>query len=176
MSERGPNILLQNLVPPGAQKGVYRPEVGHTLTVSFPGEDLRCEVTRVFSDDGVLVEIIQIPFRQGNEYKKGDAVPVRRGESSIGTEIWEAISRRELRQLADAEAFEAEERQRAADKEAARKQALIDREQAEINAAKVAAGTPEPAPVAVVEPPVPEIAAVAHRVLGPRRNRVARVG
>lgn len=155
------NPLLRGFQAPSAQHGVYRPEVGHHLTVALPSEKVRCRIQEVVTSDSVLAVIEGIVFLNKGVYAKGDCIPVRRGvEEGTGVEIWEVVSQRELQQRADNERFQAKERARVAQEENDRRQALVDAEEAEIERQKAKA--PEAAPM--TEAP--------RKVLGPRRSKL----
>lgn len=67
---------------------MYIPAVDSHLTVTLPGEIMRCCVVNVVNRNTVMVELGQ-PFSKVHQWRKGDIVGVRRKANSLG-EIWEA--------------------------------------------------------------------------------------
>lgn len=195
MPDIRPNILLQGLMTSHAAKGVYRPEVGHTITVSLPGEKVRAEVAEVVSFNAVLA-VVGVTFRQGNGGPaKGQKIPVIRDEDDMGVEIWRMVAASELQQNTDEETFRQQEIARAREVEEAHKQRRIAAEQAELAQQRANSGHPEPVAVTpsntatnvdekiniakdTISSAIPHGTdqPIKRPVLGPRRSRVTRVG
>lgn len=73
----------------------FRPEVGKHLTVTFPGEIIRCRVEREIDQDRAIVEIEAMPMAKTHMYRKGDKVGVQRRMEN-GQDIWEALDDRDF--------------------------------------------------------------------------------
>lgn len=111
MSEHNP--LLRNLVPHLARSGEYKPKEGDFLTLSLPGEMVRCKVMRASSSDSCIVQIDSVPMARGHSYKKEDILPCRRStDKFLGVEKWEVVSERELRLAEHTAQFEHDEIER----------------------------------------------------------------
>ena len=73
----------------------FRPEIGGYLTVTFPGEIMRCRVEREIDQDRAIVEIEAVPMSKTHLYRKGDKVGVQRRVEN-GQDIWEALDDRDF--------------------------------------------------------------------------------
>lgn len=71
------------------------PEIDGFLTVTFPGEVMRCRVDRVVDQDRAIVEIVGTPMSKSHQYRMGDKPGVRR-RTAYGKDIWEALDDRDF--------------------------------------------------------------------------------
>ena len=135
---------LEAVTPHLTQRRRYQPEVGHKITIDFPGERSRAEIKRVFNQDNVVVELLAAPVgKGGTNYTKGEILVCRRGfNETLGVETWNVVTDRKLDEEAAIARLEQEEHERIAKEEQDRVAALQAAEAARIAAAAVPHGTP----------------------------------
>ncbi len=75
----------------------FVPSVDQMLTVTFPGEMIRCTVTKLIDHLTCFVKLDATPLNpaKSHGYRKDDVVAVRRKNGDLG-EVWEAVDDRVL--------------------------------------------------------------------------------
>lgn len=82
-------------VPAAVKSAPYAPTIGSFLTVSFPGERMRCRVDRLVDKDRVIIEVSSVPISKAHQYRIGDKTGARRRREH-GHDIWEALDDRDF--------------------------------------------------------------------------------
>lgn len=73
----------------------FQPQVGGWLTVSFPGEILRCRVEQIIDMNRVIIEVSSMPMSRAHQYRLGDKTGARR-RVDYGRDLWEALDDRDF--------------------------------------------------------------------------------
>ena len=97
-----PIVHAPNLPPMRSSR--YLPKVGDTTTIDLPGECTRAEITRVISDEAVIVRLMTYTTSKDHNYKKGDYVACRLVVNDMNKLQWEIISEEELNRASQVKA------------------------------------------------------------------------